>query len=59
MSEKVLVSLILAVAVIGSTCIYVYFSPFQTCLRGGPKTTEGQPNVAWCTKANGGWGSAP
>jgi hypothetical protein len=57
LSEKVTVAAILAVALIASTSIYVYFSPFQTCLRGGPRTTEGQPNVAWCTRANGGWGS--
>ncbi len=56
-TDRVVMALVLAVGLIASTSIYIYFSPFQTCLRGGPRSTDGKPNVAWCTKANGGWGS--
>ncbi len=48
MSDAVKVAVIVAVGLVLATAIYVYFSPYQSCVRSG----EG---AAFCARATGGW----
>ena len=47
MSDNVKVALILATTAIICLCIWIYFSPFQTCVRASK-------DAEWCTRAVGG-----
>jgi hypothetical protein len=34
MSEPIKIALIAAAALVASVCLYMYFSPYQSCVRG-------------------------
>lgn len=55
MNDKVKIAIIAAVAVIGSVFVYVYFSPYNSCVRGlvSGGAAENQANFQ-CAKQLGG-----
>ena len=51
MSDGVKIAIIVAVGLILAVCLYIYFSPFQTCVRAtlassNPDTIGADPNYA-------------
>ena len=51
MTENVTITLILAATTLSSICIWIYFSPYQFCVRSGF-------NALQCLQALGGWGES-
>ncbi len=55
MNDKVKIAIILAVAIITATAIYVFFSPYQSCVRNYTKTPNNIPEVI-CARITSGKG---
>jgi hypothetical protein len=53
MSNPVKVSIIIAVAIIIATGMWIYFSPFHTCIRAMVATGQKEPNATvYCATLN-------
>lgn len=50
-SDAIKIALIVAVTVVTCEAIWIYNSPFQTCLRANP---DYKYQTNWCTRANSG-----
>ena len=51
MSDSVKVALILSVAIITAVAMWIYFSPYQSCLRRGGAGGIGRATTYFCAEA--------
>ena len=55
MDNSLKIALVIAAALITGEGVWIYFSPFHTCVRANPDAIA---QVNWCTRAANSWGSS-